>query len=188
MPYCFQGDLSNFKITRLKKSSVLTKIEGFRTVTHVWIDRWLWNDRQSLTWYRSGALLFFKASNYKDTRDKKIADFDPNWAFPDRNSSLNSPMALKRYTKPDNILEEVPYCFSRSSIKFEGHTGQKITDFDPNWAFPDCNPGLNSPVDLKWCTKLDVVLRKEMPYFFFRSSIKFQGHTTWAEKFLIQFD
>ena len=31
----------------------------------------------------------------------------------------------------------MPYCFPRSSIKFQGHTGQNITDFDPNWAFPD---------------------------------------------------
>ena len=35
---------------------------------------------------------------------------------------------------------EVPYCFPRSSIKFQGHTGQNITDFDPNWAFPDYRP------------------------------------------------
>ena len=36
-----------------------------------------------------------------------------------------------------NSKEEMPYCFPRSSIKFQGHTGQNITDFDPNWAFPD---------------------------------------------------
>ena len=36
-------------------------------------------------------------------------------------------------------IEEVPYCFSRSSVKFQGHTGQKIADFDPNLAFSDCN-------------------------------------------------
>ena len=34
-------------------------------------------------------------------------------------------------------IEEVPYCFSGSSIKFLGHTAKKIVDFDPNWAFPD---------------------------------------------------
>ena len=28
---------------------------------------------------------------------------------------------------------------SRSEVKGRGHTGQKIADFDPNWAFPDCN-------------------------------------------------
>ena len=32
-------------------------------------------------------------------------------------------------------IEEVSYCFSRSSIKFQGHTGQKIANFDPNLAF-----------------------------------------------------
>ena len=36
-------------------------------------------------------------------------------------------------------IEEVPYCFSRSSIKFQGHTAKKIVDFDPNSVFPDCN-------------------------------------------------
>ena len=39
-----------------------------------------------------------------------------------------------------NSKGEVPYCFLRSSIKFQGHTGQNITDFDPNWAFPDYRP------------------------------------------------
>ena len=36
-------------------------------------------------------------------------------------------------------IEEMPHCFSTTSVKFQGHTGQKIADFDPNWAFPDCN-------------------------------------------------
>ena len=76
-------------------------------------------------------------------------------------------------------IEEVPYHFSRSSIKFQGHTGQKIAYFDPNWAFPDCNFGLNSPMDLKWCTKLDIVWK--------RCPIIFRGHlsnfkVTQAEK------
>ena len=39
-----------------------------------------------------------------------------------------------------NSKEEMPYCFPRSSIKFQGHTGQNITDFDPNWAFSDYRP------------------------------------------------
>ena len=39
-----------------------------------------------------------------------------------------------------NSKGEMPYCFPRSSIKFQGHTVQNITDFDPNWAFPDCRP------------------------------------------------
>ena len=53
-------------------------------------------------------------------------------------------------------IEEMPYCFWGSSVKFLGHTAQKIVDFDPNWAFPDCNSNLNSPMGMKWCTKLEV--------------------------------
>ena len=65
-------------------------------------------------------------------------------------------------------LEEVPYCFWRSSVKFQGHTALKIVEFDPDWAFPDCNSSLNSPMATKWCTKLEVALK--------RCPIVFQGH------------
>ena len=65
-------------------------------------------------------------------------------------------------------IEEVPYCFSRSYVKFQGHTALKIVEFDPNWAFPDCNSSLNSPMAMKCCTKLETA--KE------RCPIVFQGH------------
>ena len=39
-----------------------------------------------------------------------------------------------------NSKGDMLYCFPRSSIKFQGHTVQNITDFDPNWAFPDYRP------------------------------------------------
>ena len=47
-PIFFQGHLSNFKVTWLKKVSIFTQIGHFRTVTPVWIHQWLWNDAQSL--------------------------------------------------------------------------------------------------------------------------------------------
>ena len=65
-------------------------------------------------------------------------------------------------------IDEVSYCFSRSSVNFQGHGGQKITIFYPNWAFPDCNSSLNIPMALKCCIKLNVVYK--------RFSIVFQGH------------
>ena len=65
-------------------------------------------------------------------------------------------------------IEEVPYCFSWSYIKLQGRTAKKIVDFDPNWAFPECNSSLNSPMATKCCTKLERA--KE------RCSIVFQGH------------
>ena len=65
-------------------------------------------------------------------------------------------------------IVEVPYGFSRSYIKFQGHTALKIVEFDPNWAFPDSNYSLNSPMAMKCCTKLETA--KE------RCPIVFQGH------------
>ena len=59
-----------------------------------------------------------------------------------------------------NSVEEVPYCFWRSSVKFQGHTALKIAKFDPDWAFPDCNSSLNSTMATKWCTKLEVALKR----------------------------
>ena len=67
--------------------------------------------------------------------------------------------------KASNSKEETPYCFPRSSIKYQGHTGQNITDFDPNWAFPNYRP---------------VTALKFLRFALFsRSYIKFQGHTGW---------
>ena len=65
-------------------------------------------------------------------------------------------------------LVEVPYCFSRSYFKFQGNTALKIVEFDPNWAFPDCNSSLNSPMAMKCCTKLETA-KERCPFVF-------QGH------------
>ena len=51
--------------------------------------------------------------------------------------------------KSCSSIEEVPYCFSMSSVKFQDHMGQKIVNFDPHWVFPGCNSSLNSLMDLK---------------------------------------
>ena len=72
----------------------------FRTVTPVWIHIWWWNDTYSLMLLRRGALLFFKViRQISRSHGAKITEFDPDWAFPDCNSSLNSPMATKWCTK-----------------------------------------------------------------------------------------
>ena len=65
-------------------------------------------------------------------------------------------------------IVEVPYSFSRSYVKFQGHTALKIVEFGPNWAFPDSNSSLNSPMAMKCSTKLETA--KE------RCPIVFQGH------------
>ena len=68
-------------------------------------------------------------------------------------------------------IENVPYYFSRSSVKFQGHAGQKIADFNPNWAFPNCSSSFNLPMVTIWCTKLEVGYEKFLP-------IVFQGHSS----------
>ena len=99
---------------------------------------------------------------------KKIVDFDPNWVFPDCNWNLKSPNGYEMMHKAWSSIEEVPYCFARSFVKFQGHTTLKIIEFDPNWAFPDSNSSLNAPMAMKCCTKLETA--KE------RCPIVFQGH------------
>ena len=148
----------------------------------------------------------------------KIFEFDPNWAFPDSNSSLNSPMAMKCCTKLETAKERCPIvfqghpsnfkvtrdktspiltqigrfwtigrsqlsnpsdlpCFSRSSIKFEVHTGQKNTNFDLNWVFLDCN---SSWIHRRiWNDVQSLMWYRRGALLFFRSSVKFQGHTGW---------
>ena len=62
----------------------------------------------------------------------------------------------------------MPYCFSRSNVKFQGHTALKIVKFGRNWAFLDSNSSLNSLMVMKCCTKLETA--KE------RCPIVFQSH------------
>ena len=70
----------------------------------------------------------------------KIVEFDPNWAFPDCSLQFEFTNGYEMLHKAWNSKGEMLYCFPRSSIKFQGHTVQNITDFNPNWAFPDYRP------------------------------------------------
>ena len=122
VPYCFSMSSVKFQGHPAKKTLILTQIGRFQTVTLVWIHWWLWNDAQSLKQHRRGALLFFKViRQISRSHWTKIADFDPNWAFLDCNSSWNSPMALKWCTKLDVVYQRCP-------IVFQGHPSNfKVT-------------------------------------------------------------
>ena len=93
-------------------------------------------------------------SNFKVTRLKKY------WIWPRLGISglllqFEFTNGYKMMHKAWSSIEEVPYCFSRSSVEFQGHTALKIIELDPNWAFLDCNSSLISPMATKWCTKLE---------------------------------
>ena len=94
--YCFSRSSVKFQGHTAQKVSIFTQIRCFRTVTPGWIHQWLWNDAQSLKQHRRGCPIVFQGhpSNFK-SHGTKIADFDPNLAFPDCNFSLNVTMAMK---------------------------------------------------------------------------------------------
>ena len=115
------------------------------------IHRWRRNNVQSLRLCRRGALLF--SVKFQGNTWQKIVDFYPSsglllqFKFNDDYEMMH---------KDWRCIEEVPYSFSRSSIKFQGHTLQKFYDFYQNWAFLDCNSRLDALMAMrsKWCIKL----------------------------------
>ena len=147
-----QGQRSKVKVTE-----VTTQLNRFRTVTPVWIHIWWWNDAYSLMLLRRGALLFFKVirqiSRSHGSKNRRIW---PRLGVSGLLLQFEFTNGYEMMHKAWSCIEEVPYCFSRSSVKFQGHTDLKITEFDPNWAFPDYNSSFNTPMVTKWCTKLEV--------------------------------
>ena len=94
------------------------------------------------------------------------------------NLAFSGPWLQFEFTYDDEMMHktwccigEGLYCFSRSSVKFQGHTGKKNRRLDPNWAFANCNSSFHSLMALKWCTKLDVI-QKRCPNVI-------QGHPTF---------
>ena len=82
----------------------------FQTVCHEERTRGAWG----------GALLFFKVIRQisRPHLKQKPANCDQNWMFPDCNSSLNSPMAMKWCTKFEVAKKRRPIVFQKSSVKF----------------------------------------------------------------------
>ena len=92
-----QGQKSKVKVTEVK-----TQLMCFRTVTPVWIHIWSWNEcciKLDVAKERCPILFQGHPPNFKVTRLKKIVDFYLVGAFPDCNSSLKTPMAIKWCTK-----------------------------------------------------------------------------------------
>ena len=147
-----QGQRSKVKVTE-----VTTQLDRFRTVTPVWIHIWWWNDAYSLMLLRRGALLFFKVirqiSRSHSSKNRRVW---PRLGVSGLLLQFEFTNGYEMMHKAWSRIEEVPYCFSRSSVKFQGHTALIIVEFDPNCAFPDCNSSFNTPMVMKWCTKLEV--------------------------------
>ena len=159
-----QGQRSKVNVTEVN-----TQLSHFRTLTPVWIHIWLWNHAHSWKQHRRGALSFFKViCQISRSHGSKNHRIWPRLGVSGLQLQFEYTNGYEMMHKAWSSIEEVPYCFSRSSLKFQGHTALKFAEFDPDWAFPDCNSSLNSPMATKWCIKLEVALK--------RCPIVFQGH------------
>ena len=99
-------------------------------------------DAFNLPWWRHqmetfSALLAICAGNSHGSKNRRIW---PKLGVSGQQLQFEFTDGYEMLHKAWNSKGEVPYCFPRSSIKYQGHTGQNITDFDPNWAFPDYRP------------------------------------------------
>ena len=165
--------------------SILTQMKGFRTLNQVWIHWWLWNDAQSLNQHRRDAVLFFKViCQIQGHTEQKIADCDPNLAFPDCNSSLNSPVdsnTLRPRQNGRHFADDIFKCiFGNENVWIPIKISLKFASMSPINNFPSLvqimawhregNKPLSEPMMVsllthicvtrpqwvKWYTKLDV--------------------------------
>ena len=105
--------------------------------TQVRIHGWIWNDAQSLKWCRTGVLFFLFKVICKISRshrpkyrqfwlELKVSGLYLQFEFTD---------GYKMMHKAWRGIEEVPCCVLRSSVKFQGHMGRKMTVLALIWAF-----------------------------------------------------
>ena len=147
-----QGQRSKVKVTEVN-----TQLSRFRTVTQVWIHIWWRNDAYSLMLLRRRAQLFFmvirQISRSHGSKKRRIW---PRLGVSGQWLQFEITNDYEMMHKAWSSIEEVPYCFWRSSVKFHGHTALKSVEFDPDWAFPDSHFSFKSPMASKWYTKLKV--------------------------------
>ena len=106
------------KLQRSKQ--ILPQFRCCLTVTPVWIHRWLQNNAQSLKWPKRGALLIFKVihqiSRSHRPKNRRLSASGLWLQFQFTNG-------YKIMHKSWSGMEEEPYSFLWSSIKFQGHRG-----------------------------------------------------------------
>ena len=115
-----QGQRSKVKVAEVK-----TQLNPFWTVTpvsiHIW---WWWNDAQSLVLLRRYALLFFKVIHQilrsHETKTSILTQIGRFRTVIQSEFTDGYEMMHKAWSD----IEEVSYCFSRSCVKLQGHTGQ----------------------------------------------------------------
>ena len=129
-----QGQRSKVKVTEVK-----TQFSSFWTITLVWIHIWWWND---------GALMSFKVIRLiSRSHGTKNHQFWPELGISGLQHQFEFTDGYEVMHKAWRSVEEVPYCFLRSSIKFQDHMGHKIDDLNPTWVILQGRSQLSNPSD-----------------------------------------
>ena len=128
MPYCFP------------RSSIKFQGHTVQNITN-FDPNWAFPDYRPVAAFKSLRFAVFKVirqiSRSHSSKNRRIL---PKLGVSGQQLQFEFTDGYEMLHKAWNNKGEVPYCFPRSSIKFQGHTGLNITDFDPNWAFPDYRP------------------------------------------------
>ena len=112
--------------SKVKVTEVNTQLNRFRTVTPVWIHIWWWNDAYSLMMLRRGALLFLKViRQISRSHGSKKCRIWPRLGISGLLLQFEFTNGYEMMHKAWSSIEEVPYCFSRSSIKISRSHGSK---------------------------------------------------------------
>ena len=110
----------------LKSSFILSLSLSLNSLTAV-----KWCTKLNVVQKRCPLVFQGHSSNFKVTRDKKITVW-PELRVCGLSLQFEFIDGFEMMHKDWHSIEEVPYCFSRSSIKFHGHTGWKI-NLNPTW-------------------------------------------------------
>ena len=107
---------SKVRMTEAKTNFV--PFGGFQTVTPVWMHTWLQNDAQSLQEHIRGALLFFKViCQISRSQRKKNHWLSTKLGISGLECLLEFRDCYEIMHKARSSIEEMLYCFSRSSVK-----------------------------------------------------------------------
>ena len=73
---------------------------------------------------------------------------------------LHDIVTILRHIQSHQFNNQFIFSCDQASVKFQGHTGQKIADFELNWGFQDYNFSFDSLMAMKWCIKLQVTQKR----------------------------
>ena len=112
--------------------------------------RMAWNDAQSLKQHRRGALFSKIIHQISRSHATKYRQFRPELSVSRLQLQFEFTDEMMHRAWHSNVMN----CFSRSSVKFQGHRGWKIDDFNPIWVRLLGWSQLSNPPDLPCSTQI----------------------------------